>query len=169
MFLGAGGLAYGQGYWALWYAAGDIGGGVLNLSFIGRRMRKLSQVMGSLTCIEYLENRYPSPATRLIAASLSVFLLAFYALAQFIAGGKGMALVTGLPYSVALFIALAIIIVYTFMGGYLAVAYTDFFQSLVMVVGVAWILVASLGGARPNGSFGGRCQAWSWARTQGMP
>lgn len=144
MFLGAGALSYSQGYWALWYAGGDVGGGVLNLSFIGRRMRKLSRIMGSLTCIEYLENRYPSPATRLIAAGLTVFLLSFYVLAQFIAGGKGMALVTGLPYPVALFIAVAIIIVYTFLGGYLAVAYTDFFQSLVMLVGVVWILVASI-------------------------
>ncbi|HSC26413.1 MAG TPA: sodium/proline symporter [Vicinamibacterales bacterium] len=144
MFLGAGSLAYTTGYWSLWFAAGDIGGGVLNLSVIGRRMRKLSQVMGSLTAIEYLEGRYPSSATRLIAASLSVFLLAFYVLAQFIAGGKGMALVTGLDYSWALLIALSIIIIYTFLGGYLAVAYTDFFQSLVMIVGVVWILAAAL-------------------------
>jgi sodium/proline symporter len=144
MFLGAGALSYTQGYWGLWFAAGDIGGGVLNLSILGRRMRKLSQIMGSLTSIEYLENRYPSPATRLIAASISVFLLAFYVLAQFIAGGKGLALVTGLSYPLALFIALAIIILYTFLGGYLAVAYTDFFQSLVMVVGVVWILVVSI-------------------------
>ena len=144
MFLGAGSLAYTTGYWSLWFAAGDIGGGVLNLSVIGRRMRKLSQITGSLTSIEYLEHRYPSPATRLIAASLSVFLLAFYVLAQFIAGGKGMALVTGLDYEWALLTALAIIIVYTFLGGYLAVAYTDFFQSVVMVVGVVWILAAAL-------------------------
>ena len=66
MFLGAGGLGFSQGYWALWYAAGDIGGGVLNLSVIGRRMRKLSQMFGALTSIEYLEKRYPSPAIRLL-------------------------------------------------------------------------------------------------------
>ena len=144
MFLGAGSLAYTTGYWSLWFAAGDIGGGVLNLSVIGRRMRKLSQMTGSLTAIEYLEHRYPSPATRFIAASLSVFLLAFYVLAQFIAGGKGMALVTGLDYEWALLTALTIIIIYTFLGGYLAVAYTDFFQSVVMVVGVVWILGAAL-------------------------
>ena len=61
MFLGAGALGYAEGYWALWYAAGDIGGGVVNLSVIGRRMQKLSQLTGSLTPIEYLEKRYPSP------------------------------------------------------------------------------------------------------------
>ena len=144
MFLGAGGLGYTQGYWAMWFAAGDIGGGVLNLSTIGRRMRKLSQMFGALTSIEYLENRYPSPAIRLFAGVLTVFLLGFYVLAQLIAGGKGMALVTGLPYPVALAIAVGIILIYTFMGGYLAVAYTDFFQSLVMLVGVLWIAAAAL-------------------------
>ena len=144
MFLGAGSLAYTQGYWALWYAAGDVGGAVVNLSVIGRRMRKLSQITGALTAIEYLEHRYPSPWTRLIAAGLAVFLLAVYVVAQFIAGGKGMELITGLPYSLALLVALAIIIVYTFLGGYLAVAYTDFFQSLVMLIGVLWILGAAL-------------------------
>jgi sodium/proline symporter len=144
MFLGAGALGFAQGYWALWYAAGDIGGGVVVLSVIGRRMRKLSQMLGSLTSIEYLENRYPSAATRLVAASLSIFLLAFYVIAQFIAGGKGLALVTGVSYPVALLLAVAIILLYTFLGGYLAVAYTDFFQSLVMLLGVVWILAAAL-------------------------
>ncbi len=144
MFLGAGGLGFAQGYWAMWFAVGDIGGGVLNLSVIGRRMRKLSQMMGALTSIEYLEKRYPSPAVRLFAGVLAVFLLGFYVLAQLIAGGKGMALVTGIPYPVALAIAVGIILAYTFMGGYLAVAYTDFFQSLVMLVGVMWIVIAAL-------------------------
>jgi len=144
MFLGAGGLGFAQGYWALWYAAGDIGGGVLNLSIIGRRMRKLSQMMGALTSIEYLEKRYPSPAIRFFAGTLTVFLLGFYVLAQLIAGGKGMALVTGIPYPLALAIAVGIILLYTFMGGYLAVAYTDFFQSVIMLVGVMWIVIAAL-------------------------
>ena len=144
MFLGGGSAGYTTGYWSIWYAVGDIGGGVVNLSVIGRRMRKLSKILGSLTSIEYLEHRYPHPATRLISGGLSVFLLFFYVLAQFIAGGKGMALVTGLPYGAALAIAVGIIMLYTFMGGYFAVAYTDFFQSMVMVVGMIWIFAATL-------------------------
>ena len=144
MFLGAGSEGYTMGYWAMWYAAGDIGGGVVNLSVIGRRMRKLSKRLGSLTSIEYLEHRYPGAATRLIAGVLTIFFLFFYVLAQFIAGGKGMALVTGLPYGVALAIAVGIILIYTWMGGYIAVAWTDLFQSLVMLVGIIWIFIACL-------------------------
>ena len=73
-----------------------------------------------------------------------MFLLGAYVLAQFIAGGKGMALVTRMPYSLTLLVAVGFILIYTYLGGYLAVAYTDFFQSLVMLVGVLWILVAAL-------------------------
>ncbi len=144
MFLGAGALGFAEGYWALWYVAGDIGGGVVNLSVIGRRMRKLSELTGSLTPIEYLDKRYSSPAIRVFAGVLTVFLLGAYVLAQFIAGGKGLALVTGLPYPAALLGAVGLILIYTYLGGYLAVAYTDFFQSLVMLVGVLWILGAAL-------------------------
>ena len=144
MFLGGGSAGYTTGYWSIWYASGDIGGGVVNLSVIGRRMRKMSKILGSLTSIEYLEHRYPHPAVRLISGIMTVFLLYFYVLAQFIAGGKGMALVTGLPYGAALAIAVGIIMLYTFLGGYFAVAYTDFFQSMVMVVGMIWIFGATL-------------------------
>lgn len=144
MFFGAGALGFTEGYWALWYAAGDIGGGVLNLSVIGRRMRKFSQIIGALTSIEYLERRYPSPAVRLIAGVLTIFLLGCYVLAQFIAGGKGLALVTGVPYSLALLIAVGVILTYTMLGGYLAVAYTDALQSVIMLIGIGWILVAAL-------------------------
>ena len=55
-----------------------------------------------------------------------------------------MSLITGIPYPIALLVAVLVILIYTFMGGYLAVAYTDFFQSLVMLVGVMWILIAAL-------------------------
>lgn len=144
MFLGAGSLAYTQGYYSMWYALGDVGGGVLNLSIIGRRMRKLSQMLGSITSIGYLENRYPSRWTRLIAAPIALFCMFFYVLAQFLAGGEGLAMVTGLSVNVALIIAVGIIVGYTFLGGYLAVAYTDFFQAIIMVIGMLWILIASL-------------------------
>jgi sodium/proline symporter len=145
MFLGAGSEGYRAGYWSIWYAVGDIGGGIVNLSLIGRRMRKLSQILGSLTSIGYLENRYPHPATRLVAGTLSILFLFFYVLAQFIAGGKGMALVTGLPYWASLLIAVGIILLYlnTYLGGYFAIAWTEFFQSLIMLLGVLWIISAS--------------------------
>jgi len=144
MFLGAGSLSYTHGYFGMWYALGDIGGGILNLSVLGRRMRKLSQILGSITSIEYLEHRYPSAWTRGIAATIALFCIFFYVLAQFIAGGRGLAAVAGVSYPVALALAIGVIVLYTYLGGYLAVAYTDFVQAIIMLVGMMWILMATL-------------------------
>ena len=41
-------------------------------------------------------------------------------------------------------IAIGVILAYTFLGGYLAVAYTGFLQSIIMVIGMLWILIATL-------------------------
>lgn len=144
MFLGAGSLGYTQGYFGMWYALGDVGGGVLNLSILGRRMRKLSAMLGSITSIGYLEHRYPSPWIRAVAAVVALFCMFFYVLAQFLAGGQGLAMVTGLSADVSMVIAVGVIVAYTFLGGYLAVAYTDFVQAIVMVIGMVWILIATL-------------------------
>ena len=144
MFLGAGSLGYTQGYFGMWYALGDLGGGILNLSVLGRRMRALSKRLGSLTSIEYLEHRYPSRWVRLIAAPIALGSIFFYVLAQFIAGGRGLAMVTGIEYEWALLVAIGVILLYTFLGGYLAVAYTDFAQAIIMVIGMLWILIATL-------------------------
>lgn len=144
MFQGAGSLAYTQGYYSLWYALGDIGGGILNLSILGRRMRKLSQRLGSLTSIEYLEHRYESKWVRIVAAPIALVCIFLYVLAQFVAGGQGLEVVTEIGYQPALLIAVGVIVLYTFLGGYLAVAYTDFVQAIVMLVGMVWIFIGTL-------------------------
>ena len=117
MFLGAGSLGYTQGYFGMWYALGDLGGGIMNLSILGRRMRKLSQLLGSLTSIEYLEHRYRSAWVRIIAAPIALGCLFLYVLSQFVAGGVGLASVTGWNFELSLIIATGVIVLYTFLGG----------------------------------------------------
>lgn len=144
MFLGAPALAFKQGLWALWYAIGDFGGGLVNLAILGRGLRQLSDIFGSLTPIEYLEDRYPHPSIRAVGSIISIVFLAAYVFAQFIAAGKALEAVTGLPYIYGLLIGTSIIVLYTFLGGYLAVAWTDALQAIVMAIGMNILLVAVL-------------------------
>ncbi len=143
-WLGAGSLGNVNGFYGMWYALGDLAGGIINLSILGRRMRKLSRILGAITSIGYLEHRFPSKWTRIIAVSIALFCIFFYAMAQFIAGGRGLEMVTGQPYALTLAAAIGVILVYTFLGGYLAVAYTDFMQAIVMLIGMMWVLIAAL-------------------------
>src|SRR5699024_11604965 len=47
-------------------------------------------------------------------------------------------------YAWALLIAVGVIVFYTFLGGYLAVAYTDFVQAIIMLIGMLWILIGTM-------------------------
>ncbi|MED4014617.1 sodium/proline symporter [Sutcliffiella cohnii] len=141
MFMGGPALAFQQGWYALWYAIGDAGGSIINLSVLGKRMRRLSEILGALSPIEYLEKRFESPSIRVVGSIISIIFLMAYVFAQFIASGKALTMLTGLPYEVCLLIGVSVIISYTVAGGYLAVVWTDFVQGIIMVVGVVGIAV----------------------------
>ncbi|MEG2200238.1 MAG: hypothetical protein RRY25_08165, partial [Anaerovorax sp.] len=69
MFMGGPSLAYTVGWFAIFYAVGDAGGGIVNIAVMGRRMRRLSQLLDCISPIEYLEKRYNnSKSVKAIAA-----------------------------------------------------------------------------------------------------
>lgn len=144
MFQGAPAYAFSTGWFSMWYALGDAIGSVISFGVLGRRMRRLSQQLGALTPIEYLEARYESSAVRAIGAIISLIFMAAYILAQFVAAGKSLAFILGIPYSTALFWGVLVILFYTTLGGYLAVVWTDVLQAVVMLVGMFGLLVAVL-------------------------
>lgn len=141
MFMGGPALAFQHGWYALWYAIGDAGGAIINLSVLGKRMRRLSEKLGALSPIEYLEKRYESPMVRIVGSAISIIFILAYVFAQFIAAGKALTQLTGLSYEVSLLIGVGVITIYTVAGGYLAVVYTDFVQGIIMVLGVLGISV----------------------------
>ena len=58
MFMGAPAMAFKYGWYAIWYAIGDAGGSIINLSVLGKRMRRMSEILGALSPIEYLEKTF---------------------------------------------------------------------------------------------------------------
>lgn len=144
MFMGGPAQAYNEGYFTLWYAVGDGGGAIFNVGFLGKRMRRLSYFMGCMSPIEYLEKRYPGKATRLVAGIIAIVFVYGYVLAQFLSAGKTMSQLLGIPVPIAIIIGAGVIVFYVWAGGYMAVAWTDFFQGIVMVVSMILIFVMSL-------------------------
>lgn len=144
MFMGGPALAYSVGWFALFYAVGDAGGGIVNIAVMGRRMRRLSQILDCISPVEYLEKRYESKKIKFIASAITIFGLAGYILAQFLAAGKTLAKLFDFPLAPALILGVGVILFYTFVGGYFAVAWTDVIQGIIMVTAVVGILVLSL-------------------------
>lgn len=133
MFMGGPAEAYAMGYFAIFYAVGDAGGGLINISVLGRRMRRLSQLLDCISPIEYLEKRYESVPVKVIACIIAVFGLSCYVLGQFLATGKTLVSLFGFPLEVGLIAGVTVILFYTFVGGYFAVAWTDVIQGFIMI------------------------------------
>ncbi|WZL72358.1 sodium/proline symporter [Clostridiaceae bacterium 35-E11] len=144
MFMGGPSQAYREGYFTLFYAVGDAGGGLVNISVLAKRMRKLSQILGALSPIEYLEKRYESAFVRIYAAIISIIFIGGYVLAQFLSAGKTLASLLNIPLAPAIIIGAGVIVFYTFAGGYMAVAWTDFVQGILMVSAMVGILILAL-------------------------
>lgn len=133
MFMGGPSEAFAMGYFAIFYAVGDAGGGMINITVLGRRMRRLSQLLDAISPIEYLEKRYESIPVKIIGCIIAVFGLSSYVLAQFLATGKTLVSLFGFPLEVGLVVGCAVILFYTFVGGYFAVAWTDVIQGFIMI------------------------------------
>lgn len=136
LLMGLPGLAYASGLAEpLWSAVGLVVGSMLNWIIIAKRLRKYTHRNGnSLTLSDYFENRFgdSSHALRVISSLFTLFFFTIYIAAQFVAGGKLFETVLGLDYNVGLVIMVCSITIYIFLGGFLAVCWTDFVQGLLM-------------------------------------
>jgi len=137
-------LAFGLGQ--AWIGIGLALGTALNWIFVAKRLRKFSKASGdSITLPQYLSNRFATanPALKIICAI--VFLISFtvYVASAFSAGATVFTqLFPNLKVSTAMIIFAVIILVYTFLGGYKAVCWTDFFQGILMLVAILAVPIA---------------------------
>jgi len=129
-------LAFGFGQ--AWIGIGLAIGTALNWIFVARRLRKFSKASGdAITMPQYLSNRFltANPALKIICAVVFMVSFTLYVASAFSAGATVFhQLIPQLSYEVEMIIFVAILLVYTFLGGYKAVCWTDFFQGLLMLV-----------------------------------
>jgi len=159
LLLGLPGLAYAAGMEATWTAVGLAIGTYLNWKFIAVRLRNYTQVSGdSLTLSDYFENRFRdrSKALRMVSAVFIVIFFLIYTASGFVAGGKLFSSVFGLTYFQALIISALVVVLYTFLGGFKAVCWTDFVQGALMFFA---ILLVPLFGMKALGGYGATMDA----------
>ena len=144
--IGTVGLAYKEGLSALWFFPGCLLGYALNWIFVAERLRKHSREKNSLTIPDYLETYFPdnSDLIRIISVTIIFACMMAYTAAQFLAIGKTFDAIFGIPHLVSIPIGGTIIIIYTMMGGFRAVAWTDFIQGLIMVIGLVLLSLAAV-------------------------
>ncbi|MBQ3713695.1 MAG: sodium/proline symporter [Spirochaetia bacterium] len=127
---------YALGTGQAWIAVGLAIGYALSWIYMAPRLRTFSiECNDSITIPQYLTNRFlsKSMALQIICAIIFIFAYTIYAASSIKACGTLFNTVIGIDAKVAMYIAAAIIISYTFLGGFAAVCWTDFFQGMLML------------------------------------
>ena len=135
---------YAAGIGQAWIAIGLAIGYAISWTVQAPRLRRFTIEAGdAITIPQYLTNRFLSKSKALQIICAVIFLVAYtiYAASSVKACGTLFNTVMGIDATVAMYVAACIIIGYTFLGGFSAVCWTDFFQGLLML---AALLVAPL-------------------------
>lgn len=119
-----------------------IASGILSALFAGfvgwllmaRRLRIQSTKLNSLTIPDYLEARYKSYGVRILSTLAILIFSGIYLVAQYAAVAYILQVYFGISYGVSVLIMAVTIGIYTSIGGYLAVVWTDLIQGIIMTI-----------------------------------
>ena len=129
------GAAITIGMGELWSVIGIIIGIASSWYLIAERLRAETEKYDALTIPEYLHRRYDDKSNiiRLFSSLIIAFFFLFYVSAQFHASGKVLNSLFELNPIIGISIGAIIIIAYTLLGGFFAVAWTDLIQGILMI------------------------------------
>lgn len=162
VLMGLPGAIYLLGLGQIWISVGLFIGTALAWLFIAPRLRTFSiAAKDSITIPQYLTNRFCSENKALQIASALVFIIVYciYSASSISACGdlfKTLFKLDDSGRTVAMVVAAIIIVLYTFLGGFNAVCWTDFFQGLLMLAAlmivpiVAAVMINAGKGASPS-------------------
>lgn len=152
LLMGLPGALYVSGFVESYIAIGLSIGAFLNWVFVAKRLRIYTSVIAnSITIPDYFETRFDDDKhiLRIICAIVILVFFTFYVSSGLVGGAKLFESTFGIDYTHALTTGTIIIVLYTFLGGYKAVCWTDMIQGLLMMsalIIVPLVMLSNLGG-----------------------
>ena len=147
LLMGLPGALFLTGMSELWMAIGLLAGAWANWKWVAPRLRSYSEIAGnSITVPSFFENRLhdKSRMLRIIAAAIIIFFFTFYVSSGMVAGGRYFESTFEGDYLTGMIIIAAVTVGYTFIGGFLAVSFTDTVQGCIMFVSLLLVPVMAL-------------------------
>ena len=147
VFVGyAGQHGWNIGIGAIWIGIGNaVLGCLLSWLLFANHTRKMTKKLNARTMPDYFEKRYNSKGMKILAAVIIfVFLVPYSAAVYKGLGSLFSAVFPGVETWVWMLIIAALTALYLVVGGYVATAYTDLVQGIIMIVGVVCLVVAVL-------------------------
>jgi SSS family solute:Na+ symporter len=135
LILAVSGMAYTRGISAVWAVVGYTVAELFLFLTAGRRLREYTEKMDSITIPDYFAARFKDEhnLTRILSVCIILIFMVAYVAAQFNAGGKAFAASFGFEPTTGVIVTATIVLIYTILGGFLAVSLTDFVQATFMI------------------------------------
>ena len=145
LLMGLPGLAYWCGIAdAAWTAIGLAVGTYVNWRIVAKRLRQYSAVSGNaITIPEFFNNRFHEKK-KLLMGIAAVFIFVFftvYAASCFVTCGKLFSGLFGFSYHSMMLVGAVFVVIYTFLGGFLAESVSDTMQAFVMIISLSVVLI----------------------------
>lgn len=153
LLMGLPGAMYLGGVSEAWIAVGLIGGAWLNWKFVAGPLRVYTErAQNALTLPDYFTNRFrdDSRVLRVLSAVVILVFFAVYCASGMVAGARLFESVFNVPYAQAIWYGAAVTILYTMVGGFLAVSWTDSAQGTLMFFA---LLITPVTVVMVNGGF----------------
>jgi len=143
LLMGLPGAIYLGGMGKTWIATGLFIGTVLNWKLVSARLRLYTEKTNAITLPCFFEARFKDPTglLRIVSAIIILIFFAIYASSGLVATGLLFESTFNVKYHVAVIIGGFVIIAYTFLGGFLAVCWTDLLQGALMVFAIVIVPV----------------------------
>lgn len=156
LLLGLTGLGAMVGVSAFWVVFGEVVGVTVAWFFMAEKFKKLTDKYNSITIPDYLVSRFKSKTNtlRIVAATALSLFVVIYVSAQIDATGSAFESFLGWNYFTGAIVGFFIVLTYIFSGGFVAVAWSDLFQGLIMLIGLVALPIVAYYAISPNVSVG---------------
>jgi sodium/proline symporter len=151
LLLGVTGMAFSRGASAVWAVVGYIVAELFLFLFYAKRLRHFAEAYDCVTVPDFFAARFGDRDGRLRTVLIAIILIFMvgYVAAQFVGGGKAFAASFGLEPALGIALTAAIVVLYTSVGGFLAVSLSDTLQACIMIAALVVVpltAVADRGG-----------------------
>ena len=141
LFMGFPGLVYASGCINIWTAVGLVFFMFLTWHFIAPRFRIATEQTNSLTLASFLQEKFGAKnnAIRVISGLLCLYFFVFYIAANLVGLGKIFECAFGINYYHGIILGLAITLTYTLLGGLMAIAWSNLFQGIFLLIAIMMV------------------------------
>ena len=145
LLIGVTGMGAMMGISALWIVVGEVIGVWLSWQYMAKKFKRMTDEYGSITIPDFMVSHFKSTThtIRIVAATALSLFVVIYVSAQIDITGKTFESFLGFDYYTGIAIGFGIVVIYIFSGGFLAVAWSDFFQGSLMFVGLLLLPVVT--------------------------